>query len=414
MLQTFLLASALFAGQSQALPRLTHADLEKAQGAISEFRMRLRAEQTNGVVASREENYAKVAAFAKEALAGVDVKRIPATDAAEWAALFTEARMPESAIELEKRSLDNYTVQAMFAEVDLLNNLLDGGRKQEAYDVVRHTMNWQGSQVGMIGEGLLNAAKRNHLDKTDPTWLFRCLNTLASRLETGNEAAKTHGNEMADFAYVDLKMKALEVRYAANSKDPSVLDQIKALRKQFASSNSKNAFGQSPVYRVDEFFNQVNAIGQPAPAVTCQKSIGDFSSLQNLKGKVVLLDFMAHWCGPCKAELPKIRELAEKYGASGLQVVSVTSYYGYFGAEQGISKEKEFEKMHGFVKDFAISWPVVFDPQQLTQSSYHVGSIPHVVVIDRKGMIRKVAIGNTPENEAEIASLVKQLVSETR
>lgn len=391
---------------------ITHADLQRVQASVDQFRAKLREDQKTGVPASRAENAAKTAEFTQEALRGIDAKRIPGEDAADWAALFTTAGLVEPATALEEKALDLLQVRAMFAEVDLLNNLIAAGRTDEAYDVVRHTMNWQGSQIGMLGESLMGAAKRKGLDKTNPKWVYRCLDTLATRLETGNVAAKIHGNEMSDFAYVDIRMKALETRYASGEKDAAV-EGMKALKKRFATSASKNAFGQSPDYRVDEFFNQVNAVGQPAPAISYDNSIGGFAGLPSLKGKVVLLDFMAHWCGPCKAELPKIKALSDKFGPSGLQVVSVTSYYGYFGSDQGLSRTVEFARMHDFVKTFSMTWPVVFDPKQQTQASYHVGSIPHVVLIDRKGLIRKVEIGNTPENEAEIQALVQQMVRET-
>lgn len=113
-----------------------------------------------------------------------------------------------------------------------------------------------------------------------------------------------------------------------------------------------------------------------------------------------------------KAALPAIKKLQDEFGPQGFQVVSITSYYGYFGAKQGVAKTDEFSLMHGFVKDFNMTWPVAFDEKQLTHSKYHVGAIPHMVLIDRKGVIRRIEVGHTEEGEAATLGLLKKLLAE--
>jgi len=402
---------AVIALAQQAAPAptsYTADDLARVTKLVSATYSEAAKPGLDGKQPSRESVYDRVAEVAKSALTGIELKRIPAEDAAKWAALFTQARMMEQAVVLEEAASNHLIVQLMFTQADLLHNLMAAGRKDDAWRAVQNTVNRDGSQLGMIGQSMESGARAGKLDKSDPEFVAKCFEYLASRVELGAGNDRP-GNRMADFAYVDLSMKALEVLYAAKP-DPALLDKMQALKTRFAASTSTNAFGQSPSFRVDEFLIKHTSIGQPAPAVTADKAIGEFPGLAGLKGKVVILDFMAHWCGPCKAALPGLRDLYATYHAKGLEVVSVTSFYGYYGAKQGVKPDDEFELMKGFVKQQGMTWPVVFDAMQATHANYHVGGIPHLVVIDRAGKMQNITVGYTKESEAEVAALVKKLV----
>jgi len=91
-------------------------------------------------------------------------------------------------------------------------------------------------------------------------------------------------------------------------------------------------------------------------------------------------------------------------------VVSLTGYYGYFGSEKGLTNEQEYEKMKGFVSDVKIAWPVLFDGSRKNNANFGVQGIPQLVVIDRKGIVRKVEVGFTPESFAKTSELVQSLV----
>ena len=104
-------------------------------------------------------------------------------------------------------------------------------------------------------------------------------------------------------------------------------------------------------------------------------------SLQSLRGKVVILDFWATWCGPCRMAIPILIDLQTKYRASGFQVV-------------GISDETK-EQVAPFAKRQGMNYAVVADPEgsRIGGRAYGVRSLPTLVVIDRKGKIRMVEEG---------------------
>jgi peroxiredoxin len=135
-------------------------------------------------------------------------------------------------------------------------------------------------------------------------------------------------------------------------------------------------------------------IGQLAPDVTSTDPSGKTRSLSALKGKVVLLDFWASWCGPCRRENPHVVEVYNKYKSKGFEVFSVS-----LDREDGKQKWVDAIKQDGLVWDNHVSdlkwW------QSPAAQTYGVNSIPRTFLLDREGKI--VAIN--PRQDLESALL---------
>lgn len=140
-------------------------------------------------------------------------------------------------------------------------------------------------------------------------------------------------------------------------------------------------------------------IGYPAPAVdflwnsdgTAMTSLGD------LKGKVVVLDFWATWCGPCVGSFPQVKELVAYYEGYDVVVLGVTSEQGnvIFRDERGKTDAENFEQecelMADYVKAMEVTWPIAFSKQEVFNSDFGIRGIPHVAIIAPDG---KVAYNN--------------------
>jgi thiol-disulfide isomerase/thioredoxin len=101
-------------------------------------------------------------------------------------------------------------------------------------------------------------------------------------------------------------------------------------------------------------------------------------SVKDLRGKVVVLDFWATWCGPCVAEMPRLKALYERYREKGLEVI-------------GVSLDDEEGKLTRFVKARDIRWPQAFGPDARTlRDQWGVESIPTVFVLDREGRLHSL------------------------
>ena len=140
-------------------------------------------------------------------------------------------------------------------------------------------------------------------------------------------------------------------------------------------------------------------VGQPAPQLHFQWSTRPgLKTLADLKGKVVVLDFWATWCGPCVASFPQIRELAAHYRGLDVVVVGVTSLQGSVtGLEpQRIDTkgdpQKEMALMTDYIKAKDITWTVAFSEEQVFNPDYGITGIPHLVIIAPDGSLRHTGL----------------------
>ena len=119
--------------------------------------------------------------------------------------------------------------------------------------------------------------------------------------------------------------------------------------------------------------------------------------LASLKGKVILLDFWATWCGPCKIEIPWFIEFQNKYGPSGLQVV-------------GVSVDDTLDKLKPFVSQMKMNYPVLqgLDHDDVQDAFGPIFGVPVTLVISRDGKIcaRHVGLSSKPDFENAIKALL--------
>ena len=162
-------------------------------------------------------------------------------------------------------------------------------------------------------------------------------------------------------------------------------------------------------------------IGKDAAPLSVETWVnGESLKDSDLKGKVVLLDFWAIWCGPCIATFPHLREWNEKYEKKGLVMIGLTNYYGYewddaAGRAKKAAGEVTHEQEHEMLKKFAAHHQLrhrfgVSTDRSISQY-YAVTGIPHVVVIDQAGKVRMVRVGSGEANAKDIGDLLEKLLA---
>jgi thiol-disulfide isomerase/thioredoxin len=141
--------------------------------------------------------------------------------------------------------------------------------------------------------------------------------------------------------------------------------------------------------------------GNRAPDFALKDVAGNEVKLSGLRGKVVLVDFWASWCKPCKKELPELEKMARAYKAAGADVVIIA-----------INIDTKRENADKFLKTAKInSLTVLFDPSSTSAEQYEPATMPTSYVIDKKGIVKAVHEGYTAGDEkkvkAEIDGLLK-------
>ncbi len=136
---------------------------------------------------------------------------------------------------------------------------------------------------------------------------------------------------------------------------------------------------------------------RPAPDFTLTDLSGSKLSLSAYRGKVVLLDFWATWCAPCKEEIPHFVDMQNRYGPRGLQII-------------GVSMDDDDKPVREFQQQFKMNYPVAVGTTQLAGQYGGVLGLPITFVVDREGRIVSRHIGQTNAEvfEAEIQKLLPQ------
>lgn len=154
-------------------------------------------------------------------------------------------------------------------------------------------------------------------------------------------------------------------------------------------------------------------LGEPAPALPKFDMWigGSPKSLEELRGKVVLLDFWATWCGPCFEAFPHLREWQADHSEKGFVILGLTRYYD---AASGVPAEKarEIEKLTRFKAEQKLDYDIPVALGQESQVLYGAMGLPTTVLIDRKGIVRYVATGTSLSRMEELRSMIVKLIAE--
>jgi len=147
--------------------------------------------------------------------------------------------------------------------------------------------------------------------------------------------------------------------------------------------------------------NLVWAVGldQAAPDFTLRSLSGENLRLQEYRGKVVLINFWASWCAPCREEMPLLEQIHQRYEPLGFTLL-------------GVNVEENSSDAVSWLKDRPVSFPILFDPENGVSKLYDVVAMPSTVIVDRQGNVRFLHHGYQAGYEDQYHDQIRELVRE--
>ncbi|MEJ7848673.1 MAG: TlpA disulfide reductase family protein [Pyrinomonadaceae bacterium] len=280
--------------------------------------------------------------------------------------------------------------------------------------------------AGPHAKRAFEAAKATALDPESPAKGFDDL------LDAGMlvfESYKAIGQiKEADAALIEMRSAAARVgspSFYFYSADKLIVYQIETGRKPLALANyaatlvkaGKDFTSKGVEYEIVQKLKKrekhYKLLGETGPELANIDKwfAGEQQTLASLRGKVVMLDFWAMWCGPCFDAFPALIEWHQDFKSEGLVILGMTRYYG---EAEGFTVDNaaEIAALQRFKAAQRLPYDFVVTQGQLTQMAYGATGLPTAVLIDRKGKVRYIETGTNPSRLVEMREMVLKLLAE--
>lgn len=139
--------------------------------------------------------------------------------------------------------------------------------------------------------------------------------------------------------------------------------------------------------------------GQAAPDFALKSSTGENLRLSEYRGDVVMINFWATWCGPCRQEMPLLDDLYSRYQRVGFKLL-------------GVNIDDDSRRAMEMIEDLGVKFPVLFDERKDVSKLYQVEAMPVTVLVDRTGKVRHVHHGYKPGYEQKYLTEIRGLLRE--
>jgi peroxiredoxin len=139
--------------------------------------------------------------------------------------------------------------------------------------------------------------------------------------------------------------------------------------------------------------------GKEAPDFALKSASGSNMRLSEYRGDVVMINFWATWCGPCRQEMPLLDDLYSRYERVGFKLL-------------GVNIDDDSRRAMEMIEELGVKFPVLFDESKDVSRLYQVEAMPVTVLVDRSGVVRHVHLGYKPGYEQKYLTEIRSLLRE--
>ncbi|HSZ16768.1 MAG TPA: TlpA disulfide reductase family protein [Terracidiphilus sp.] len=165
-----------------------------------------------------------------------------------------------------------------------------------------------------------------------------------------------------------------------------------------------------PASSPDAMLTSSPLIGKPAPNFTLQDLSGKKISLDSYKGKAVMINFWATWCGPCKIETPWLVELRDEYASKGFEILGISAEDDDLADNDIKGWAKDKAAIASFVKQEHMSYPVLINGDSISNTYGGLEAMPTSFFVDRTGKVVAVQLGITSKDD--MAAKIQKALAE--
>lgn len=146
-------------------------------------------------------------------------------------------------------------------------------------------------------------------------------------------------------------------------------------------------------------FAETKKLSGAAPDFTLKSRAGKNLRLKELRGQVVMLNFWASWCGPCRQEMPLLDQLYQRYSRAGFTIL-------------GVNLDASPADANRYLKKTDVSFPILYDTESSVGETFHVSAMPTTILIDRNGNLRYQHKSYKSGDEEKYRQYIRELIRE--